>query len=698
MDNNRYLILDYETRSEADLKKTGGYEYANHPSTKILCASWRMGTRTELREQIRQKRAWEMTSQSAMGKQNPHAAKVWSSAFDDSDRPNELVKHLADPDVTVIAHNALFEQVITRFVLTRYLKWAAPFTSRLISELPHDRWMCTASMAAALALPRNLEGACASLKLPIQKDMEGRRLILKYCKPRKPSKKNPSRWFSSARDLRRIMLYCQNDVDAETMLFLTIPPLTDEERRVWLLDQKINFRGFEADREMVDATLKMIAQETINLNRETTVMTNGTPGSTTQRDGVLRWLHGKGVFLPDLRAKTVADAISAGLVEGDAKRLLEIRQAVSKTSTKKYSAFEARSRTDGRVRDILVYHTASTGRWGGAGVQPQNFPRGTIDDTVLASEVLRTGDLEFVRLIYGHPMGVFSSCLRSVIKAPEGKELFCADYAAIEARVLFWVAKHAAGLKDFHENKPMYEKMAQVIYAVEILEKVTKLQRQVGKQAFLGCGYGMGWKKFVMTCKNFGIEIDEETAQIAVQAYRTLHAPVVKLWGNLDRAAIEAVKRKGTTFKINHTTWWVEPLPGTKLEFLWCELPSGRRLAYFGPQVKYERTPWDEKRAVLYHWGVNPLTRKWESSGTYGGRLAENVVQAISRDLMASAMLRIEERGYELILTVHDEILAERQIGTGSVDDFSELMAGVPPWADGCPVKVEGWSGPRYRK
>lgn len=677
----RYLVLDYETRSECDLKKAGGYEYANHKTTQILCASWRLGTRTELWHELK----------------NGIKPKIWSPAFEDGADPLELADLVTDQSIKVVAHNALFEQSITRFVLNRRFLSRGTLYS-LLGKIPHDRWICTASMAAALALPRNLEGACASLNLPIQKDMDGRRLILKYCKPRKPSKNNPSRWFSSARDLRRIMLYCQNDVDAETMLFLTIPPLSDKEREVWLLDQKINFRGFEADRELVKAALQLISEETINLNRETREMTSGRPGSTTQRDGVLKWLHREGVFLPNLQAKTVKDAINEGLVEGDAKRLLEIRQAVSKTSTKKYAAFEARSRTDGRVRDILVYHTASTGRWGGAGVQPQNFPRGTIDDTTLAADVLRSRDLEFVRLIYGDPMGVLSSCLRAVIKAPRGRELFCADYAAIEARVLFWVAKHGMGLKSFTENRPVYEEMAQVIYNLADISLVTKPQRQVGKQSFLGCGYGMGWKKFLQTCKHFGIEVDEETSQIAVSAYRSFHQPVVKLWGNLERAAIEAVKRKGTKFKINFTTWWVEPLAGTKYEFLWCQLPSGRKLAYAMPQVKYEKTPWDEKRAVLYHWGVNPLTRKWESSGTYGGRLTENVVQAISRDLMAEAMLRIEKHGYDLILTVHDEILAEREEDFGSVKEFEGLMAELPQWAEGCPVRVEGWKGPRYRK
>lgn len=675
MDSQRYLILDYETRSECDLKKCGAFEYANHPTTQIMCASWRVGTRKELREQIQKK----------------IPAKIWSPAVSDPVLICELTNLLLTEYIIIVAHNALFEQVITRFVLSRRS------IARAGKNIPHYRWICTASLAASLALPRNLDGACQALELPTQKDMTGHRLMLKLSKPRKPSKFNPNKWHCQKRDLLRLMEYCQRDVDAETMIFLTLPPLNEIERQVWLLDQKINFKGFKADREMVDATLKMIAEETKHLHSETKRMTLGKLISTAQRDGVLRWLESEGVFLPDLRAKTVSDALKENLVEGSTKRMLQIRQAISKTSTKKYSAFEHRSRTDGRVRDILVYHTASTGRWGGSGVQPQNFPRGNIQDTTLAAEVLRTGDIEFTRLIYGNPMDVFSSCLRSVIVAPEGRELFCADYAAIEARVLFWVAKHASGLKAFYENRPMYEEMACQIYNIDHVENVTKAQRQVGKQSVLGCGYGMGWKKFIQTCKNFGMDVDEVLAQTAVSAYRNYHKPVVKLWSNLEKAAIEAVKRKGTKFTINHTTWWVESLPGTRKEFLWCELPSGRRLAYFKPLIKYEMK-WDEKRPVLYHHGVNPLTKKWESSGTYGGRLTENVVQAIARDLMAESMLAIDKAGYDLVLTVHDEILAEHDIGQGHINEFEQLMASTPFWAKGCPVRVEGWNGPRYKK
>lgn len=689
----QFCVLDYESRSEAELKKCGAFEYSNHPTTQFLCAAWRIGTREELAEQVRASREWAVNNPTADWRTNPFRAKVWSSAFKESDSILDLICILADQSITLVAHNALFEQVMTRFVLVRVAK-ALRIVHELIyiiSNLPHARWYCTAARSAACALPRALEGAGAAIKLQIQKDMEGSRLLKKYWKPRKPTKNNPAKWHAKPNELWRIMKYCTTDVDAETLLFLALPDLNPLEKQVWLLDQKINFRGFRADRDLVKQVLKMIELETVNLNSETTGMTGGAFESTTQRDEVLSWLEAEGVYLPDLQAKTVSDAIAEGLVGGNTKRMLEIRQAVSKTSTKKYHAFEMRSRGDGRVRDILMYHGASTGRWSGMGVQPQNFPRGMGIDTGLAAEICRTGDLELVRLIYGDPMNLFSTCLRSVIYASENHDMFCADYAAIEARILFWVAKHEIGLQAYRDDDPIYEQMASVIYGVP-LDKVTKAMREVGKRAVLGCGYGMGWKKFQATCKQFGMEVSEELAQRAVNAYREINPPVVKLWGSLERAAIAATQRKGTKFTINRTSWWVEN------NFLWCELPSRRRLAYYGPEIRYENTPWGEKRPRLYHWGMNSYIHKWECAGTYGGKLTENVVSAIARDLMAESMLRIEQAGYDVILSVHDEILAERKIGEGDLDKFEKLMSMLPPWAEGAPVRVEGWSGKRYRK
>jgi Mesyanzhinovviridae DNA polymerase I len=667
--NQRYLILDYETRSEADLKKVGAWEYSKHPSTEILCAAWRIGTREELKNALIQ--SWAPT-------RNPSGLV-------------SLLHSLVNPEINLVAHNALFEQVITRNVLRKYSPISIQINKITPNNIPSERWICTAAMASAMALPRSLEGACQALNLPVQKDMEGRRLILKMCKPRKATKKNSAKWHESEEDLRRIIEYCKTDVEAETELFLAVPQLNPTERKIWVLDQKINLRGFQVDRKLINATLQMIEEETKKLNKETEAMSFGTLGSTTQRNEVLKWLEAEKVFLPDLRAKTVKDALKTGLADGDAKRMLQIRQAVSKTSTAKYTAFEMRSRTDSRVRDILVYHAATTGRWGGAGVQPQNFPRGNIKNTTQAAEILREGDLELIRLLYGDPMSAFSSCLRSVIKAPEGREFFCADYNAIEARVLFWVAKHAAGLKAFRDNRDLYREMAAVIHDKE-QDEINDLERFVGKGVILGCGYGMGWKKFVQTCASQGQIVQDEIAQKAISLYRKVHHPVPTLWSNLEKAAIAAVLNRGKKYTINRTSWWVEG------KFLFCELPSKRRLSYYGPEVRYVPTPWDEKRPVLYHWSVNSVTRKWELGKTWGGVLTENVVQAIARDLMAEAMLRIEDSGYQISLSVHDELLAEREKEKGSVEEFEKLMAILPAWAEGCPVKVKGWVGPRYRK
>lgn len=658
--DQQYCIIDYETFSCADLKKVGAYEYAAHESTEILCVAWRVGTRETLRTT---------------------PIKSWSPYLNENKGTlDEFQAALGDLGSVIVAHNALFEQSITRHVIGL--------------NIPPERWLCTAALVSTLAVPRNLAQASVVLRLPVQKDTIGHKLMLKLCKPRKPTARNNATRHLDPADVARVVEYCEQDIETETLVFLKCPPLTPTERRVWVLDQKINLRGFLVDRPLVTTTLDMIAVESERLTRETEAETMGLITSGNQRDAILAWLKDEGVHLPNLQKGTVEDAISSGLVSGAAKTVLELRQAVSKTSTAKYSAFEQRSRFDGRLRDILVYHTASTGRWGGAGIQPQNFPRGTIKDSIQAADILSTGDLEFVRMIYGEPMAVFSSCLRNMIIAPEGKTLDVADYAAIEARVLFWVAEHDRGLQAFFDDRPMYEEMAADIFSVPHVDLVTKDQRFVGKQSFLGCGYGMGAPKFQATCQNFGQEISDDLAALAVNTYREKHWPVPVLWSNLQRAAIAAVDNVGTTYSINRTSWYV------KGSFLWCKLPSGRRLAYAQPSVEWLPPPWGGPPVrSLCHYGINNYSRKWEKQRTYGGKLTENVVQAISRDLMAAAMLRIEDTGiWEIVLSVHDELIAERDTKRASVAEFCDLMAALPPWAKGCPVKVEGWTGTRYRK
>ncbi len=349
-----YCVLDYETYSEAPLKLVGAYEYSVHPSTEIICVAWRIGTREMLRRAPT--RSWTPTN-------DLHYC--------------ELLQAMQNPEMIMVAHNAYFEQVITRNVFTRRHVYKA-IQSKVIAALPPSRWLCTASLACALALPRKLEHAAAALRLPVQKDMEGHRLMMKYSKPRKATKHNAAIRHTDSADLARVVQYCETDIAAEVELFLKTRPLSALERKVWKLDQKINLRGFQVDQPLIKTVLAMIADETENLNRRCHDLTGGKIRSATQREKVLTWINTNcgALELPNLQKKTVEDALE--VVKGPAREMLWLRLATSKTSTAKYEAFRLRSGHDGRVRDNFLYHAASTGRWGGAGVQPQNLPRSNL--------------------------------------------------------------------------------------------------------------------------------------------------------------------------------------------------------------------------------------------------------------------------------------------------------------------------------
>lgn len=661
MGKQKYLILDFETRSRADLRAVGAVEYSRHPSTEIMCVAWTTGTREDLETSLIGRR--------------------WFRGPQDILTIPQLDQLLQDPTIIKVARNAMFEQAITQNVLYRRLDRR---------PLPPREWLCTASLAAALALPRSLEGTCLALDLPVQKDMDGRRLMLKHTKPRKPTKNNPKEWHDDPDEQRRILEYCVKDVDADRRSFLKMPPLTPLERKVWVLDQKVNLRGIKIDRPLVKTTLKLIAEETKVLNQRTFDITDGIIETTNKRAKLQEWLKENGCALPNLQKKTVEDALGAGMATGAAEEILKIRLAISKTSTAKYEAFEMRSASDGILRDLMMYHGASTGRWTGTGVQVHNFPRGSIKDTYTAVDLVKLGDLEALRLFYGEPMSLFSSCLRSAIIAREGNEFFCGDYSSIEVRVLFWMAGHEAGLRSYREKKDLYIEQAAEVFNRPVT-KEDHFERQIGKKLILGAGYGLGAQRFFDSCKEDRLDgVDMDLAKKSIASYREKHHPVPKLWHNLEKVAITATRNPGRIYSINRTRWFV------KNGFLWCELPSGRKLAYRKPSIHMIKTPWGDKREALHHWGVHPKTKQWTIQKTWGGTLCENVVQAVARDLMAEAGLRLEGAGYAVALSVHDELLTER--AGGSLEEFRALMGTVPAWGAGLPVTVDCWQGPRYRK
>lgn len=672
------LLIDFESRSRADLPSVGQHVYARHESTEVMCLGWKI---------IDEKKAHVLTMPEVYTNTN-------TSEF------RYAVKHAE----LVVAHNAAFEQAMWKHCLlpTTGLGSALPY-------LPPDKWLCTLSLCSILALPRSLEQAGLALNLDVKKDVEGRKLLLQMCKPR-PVIQNIKAWVEWKEEnefMNRLYDYCKTDLWTEEALYNRLKqykPFTKQERALWVLDQQINQRGFKVDVELVQTCLKLINQEETELTKQLQLKTFGWVKTSKQVKNFMAFLKDQGFEIPNLQKKTVDDTIALIERTGHVKNqdvidVLKIRQSLGKSSTSKYEAFKFRADEDGRVRDNLLYHGASTGRWAGAGVQPQNFPRGTVKITEEVLSDLKSGDLEMIRLIYGRPMDVLSSALRSMITASEGHELFCADFSSIEARVLLWVAGDKEGLKEYEEGADTYIAMASTIFGVPYAKVKAAYdaegfsdERQLGKKVILACGYQMGVKKFIQSCKDDGLDVSESLATQAHAAFRKKYPTVPQVWANYEKAAIYAVLNKGKKVTVNKVTYYVDR------EFLFAQLPSGRRLAYYKPEIRNEETPFGDIRPKLYVWTVDSKTKQWVQRAVYGGLLTENNVQAISRDCMAEAMVRCEDNGYKCLVTVHDENLTERPVGEGSLDDFKKLMSERPEWGKDIPLKVGAWSGHRYRK
>lgn len=649
------LLIDFETRSEVDLKKLGAYEYSKHHSTEILCLGYKI---------------------------NNEKTKLWLPS---KLMPKELESAFKNKNFIVVAHNLFFEFCIIKNVFPRY-----DFNFNLDLE----RTKCTAAKAAACGLPRSLEGAGMALGLPIQKNMDGRRLMLKYSKPRPAWTKNRKgpMYYDDEFELWSIYNYCLTDVEAETLLDERLPDLSGYEQQVWVSNQRMNLRGIQIDVPSVKKVLRLSKQHLDRLQESVSVITSGELDSVLKVKATLEWLDSRGFEYTNLRADTVKTALEDETLPDDVRAVLEIRQAVSKTSNKKYNAMLTRAGADGRVRDLTMYHGASTGREAGRGIQIQNLPRGTIKNTEQAIEIINVcEDIEDLKLFYSSPANVFSSCIRGMVRATDGHEMFVADFNAIECRVLQWLAGNKDAITDFNNGVDRYKKLASLIFNVPI-EMVDDDQRFVGKQGELGSGYGLGWKKFILMCAAYGRFISDEVAQKTINAYRESNPEVVQMWANVENAAIKAVQNKGKTYTINYTTWYVDK------KSLWCILPSGRRLAFYNPTIKTEKTPWGEMRPRLYYERVNPKTKKWESCGTYGGSLVESVCQATARDLTVNGIRNAEDAGFKYLFQVHDEIICEQIKDKSTIEEYINLLVKKPTWAKDLPIKAGGWTGPRYKK
>lgn len=740
---DKRVTMDFETRSRVELKPAGAYKYSLDPSTQPTCLSFKI-----LGEATIYFLDFKMV--------NTHWNKLPAKL-------KEMWVRFILEGYVFSAHNAFFETCIYKNILVKRYGWP---------DIPFRQFRCTAAKAAACALPRNLEGAGEALRLSIQKDKRGYAAMMATCKPTKSWKT----WRAAREDFKngkkmgskRVKIatsvepplfntpeshpeifevlyhYCKVDVRTEELLDQTLPDLIPEEQEIWFLNQRLNWRGLRIDIPTVKKIVAIMAVESKKKLKKLDTLTMGLVTKPGALKSILEFLAFDGVELPNLRAKTIEDVLKEGDLNDDMRRLLEIRQALSKTSTKKYQGFLDRAGKDQRVRDILLYHGASTGRDTGTGIQPHNFPRGVIkvdkERPYAAVENVIECDEEMLRILYGESLGyLFSSILRNMIVPSEGKELFVADFSKIEVAVLWWLADNEPGLQILREGKDPYKYMA-AANTGKSYEQIADEgdERQLGKAQVLGCGFGMGWEKFQTTAwDQYRLKLSDEQSKEAVKAYREANATVPELWRAYERAAITAIEDR-VTVSAGKCKFFVSS------NFLWVRLPSNRCLAYAYPQIAwrareytvteyYYEKKWQDE-TTLYNegyfadrypdqieelksqlksrkvkrigepqktvefWAVNSKTKKWNLERTWGGVLTENIVQASARDLMMPAMVRLEKKGYEALLMVHDEGICEKELGKGTIEEFVKILCAPPKWADGLPIEAKGWKGPRYKK
>lgn len=646
------IHLDYETFSACDLRKSGMYRYAEDKTTEPLCLSY------------------------AFDDEEPE---LWTPY---QDEPSRLFKALRR-GVKYAGHNVSFEILIWLQVCTRLYGWP---------RIDPNKAVDTAAACAMHSLPRSLEGACLALNLTQQKDTKGSKLIQKLCKPRKPSAKNAAtRWTpeTAPQDFEDLYSYCKQDVRSERELHSVLGELPAKEQRVWQLDREINNRGVGVDLEAIRNAIKIVDIAKKRSDHEASEIAGGAFASTNQREAVMRWAEQRGYTLLDYTADYIAEAVKDPDCPPDVKRVLEIRRSVSRTSTRKFHAILRSVCEDGSVKGTQLYHGAGTGRWAGRIIQPHNFPRPTLTedeiDTML--DLVRECNYELSEILFGDVISALVSCIRGVI-VPKSGFFNAGDFSNVESRVLLWCADDQDGLRLFTSGLDLYKDMATVIFAISY-EEVDSHQRRIGKLAILGLGYGMGVDKFILTAKEqAGLGLDKAFADKVVSAYREKYYLVVEWWGKLNKAAMQAVTYPGKRFKAGPVSF----IYGDN--FLKMRLPSGRNLFYPFPEIRMASTPWGRDRATLTY--MVEEKKHWRRAKTFGGKLAENAVQAISRDLLVEAMFRVEEGGFPIAFTVHDEIVSEKS--EHDSEKLKELMNVLPEWAEGMPITCDTWSGQRFRK
>ena len=661
------LYIDFETRSEADLKVVGQTVYSKHPSTHVLCVAYGDETRMASRH------ARLIVPDFVLNHPGEYDEEL---DFEALRKPPPVAREY-------VSHNASFEIAIWKNIMTPRFGWP---------EVPLSSWYDTQAAASAAGLPMGLVWAVEALGLSVPKDVDGGALMRSMCKPRTEwlTKGKGKKWDFDASKIKRLTEYCEVDVVALRDLYHAMPKLTPSGRKHWVYTATLNQRGVPVNSERAAKIIELIDAEKEPATARLIELTDGRVARPSQSARIQKELARLGLNLPSM-GKEILEKLDLSLIHPRAAELICIRLEHGKASVTKAKGIVAKAATDGRLHDEHIDHGAHTGRWTCRGVQLHNVVRPLFERVDIERDVLPAideGDFEFLRLMYGTPTNAMVSSMRSLIEAEPGHLIYCADYSAIEARGTFWLVGEEGVLESYRQGLDLYKVMAAQIFKAPYSE-VTKFQRNLGKQAILALGYQMGAVTFRTRCLAYGIEVSKEFSEMVKNTYRDTYAKIPKAWYALNDAAIKAVKTgrevktkyKGVSFRVEG-------------RWLCMRLPSGRDLRYCDPKIILNRF---EREAVGF-WTVHPVSKKWVQDSGYGGKWMENLIQGLSADLMYSGMIAAERKGYKCVLTVHDEALAHVPLGFGSVEEFEGALATLPPWALGMPLAAEGWASRYYGK
>lgn len=654
------LYLDFETYSEANIKKTGAQFYARHPSTEALMLAWAI---------------------------DDGPVEVWDIKRNGRDVPFELEMSLHNPDVLISGYNAQFERLILKFCMNMII--------------PASRFRCTMVRAFGLAFAGSLAMVADQFNLPINKDKRGAALINRFSKPQ-PKNQKVRRWTAEndPQGWAEFIEYCRQDVETERALAKKCAPyhFPEIEWGRYALDQKINDLGVPVDKDLVKAAIEISAIEKESLKERMRAVAHPYElANPNSGDQLHAWLHEQGVYLDDLTKGTIASYLDKEVDDPKVEKMLKLKQQLAKTSVSKFNAFDRVVAEDGRARGMFQFGGASrTLRAAGRLVQLQNLPRGgnTTYDPSTAAEMMISGGHVAAKVLYGNPLGLLSDTIRSCIKAPEGSHMDVSDLSSIESRVLGWVSDCKMINDCFASGRDTYKTLAVDLFKIPY-SRVTKKQRNFCKPPVLGGGYMLGAKGLVGYAEGMGVSMTEDEAQVAIDILRGSWPEISDkdngFWAWCEKAVFYTTQT-GNEYQGPH---------GLRTfafgEFLCMGLPSGRNLYYHQPQILPRLMPWGQMKDSFTYMGTNRHKNgKWERISAHQGGITENLVQAIARDVLYEWMDRADQAGFNLFLHVHDEI---GSIEKGDrLEEMNALIREPISWAPGLLLDADGYTAQRYKK